>query len=381
MVNLLRQQHWIYYLTIALIGGAVTGCRGTSMSDSAQGQGETLSVEERLAFQDIVLEQANAQGQRLWEVRGKRANYQQTQKVAHVASPKGELFQDGKVAYRFTAQEAILRQDSEQIILKGQVVATAVASNAVLRGKFAEWNPKSDLFVVRDRFSITHAKANGTAQEGQVFSRTHRVELIGGVSAVMQAPALTLQTEALTWNMAQQMITGDRPVRVERYQGTQRTDWATGNQIEASQQKNSITLSRQARVHLHAPPLDVASDSLHWDLNTQRVTSDVSMSVHHRAEVITLRASQGWIDIPKQIFYLTGTVHGVGQKQDATLKSQKLTWYIPTKDFIAEGNVLYQQQNPRFTSRGPVARGKFQDQQVKMSGGNRSVVTQIIPSP
>ncbi|WP_052128275.1 LPS export ABC transporter periplasmic protein LptC [Neosynechococcus sphagnicola] len=99
----------------------------------------------------------------------------------------------------------------------------------------------------------------------------------------------------------------------------------------------------------------------------------------HRVDRVTVNANQGWMDIPKQIFYLTGAVQGIGQRNQALLTSNQLTWFIPTRDFIAEGDVFYQQQNPSFTSTGPTARGKFQDQRVMLSGGTSNVVTHIIP--
>jgi LPS export ABC transporter protein LptC len=54
----------------------------------------------------------------------KHALYSQDKKTAQLQSPRGELFQDGKVAYKITGTQGEIQQDGKQLFLKGQIVAT-----------------------------------------------------------------------------------------------------------------------------------------------------------------------------------------------------------------------------------------------------------------
>jgi LPS export ABC transporter protein LptC len=370
---------WV--LLILGMSGAMSACQRPSATALVGGMANSEPVKEGLSFQNVLLEQADSQGRLLWKIRGLKAVYSRDQEVAQVEQPKGELFQDGKVVYRFTAQRGTLQRQGQRIALAGQIIATAVADNSVLRGNEAEWQPQKDLFIIRNQFSVQHSKIQGSAQEGRVFSRTRQLELNGQVSATMKDPVLKMRTEHLIWYMAKQQVIGDRPVQVERDQGKLPPDRASGNQFSVDQIQKTVLLQHNARVSLQKPPLEIASEALIWNLKAQTLISEVPLQVQHREQGITLNSQQGWMDIPKQIFYLTGTVNGVGQRNQATLTSQRLTWYIPTRDFLATGDVFYHQQNPVFTSKGPIAQGKFQDHQVLLSGGQQNVVTQITPSP
>lgn len=92
---------------------------------------------------------------------------------------------------------------------------------------------------------------------------------------------------------------------------------------------------------------------------------------------MTLRGNRGQVDLEKKIVVLTNGVEGIGSKNRSQIYATQLTWNIPTQEFNAEGNVIYQQAKPPLSLTGPRAVGKLQDQTIVVSGGR--VVTEIIP--
>ena len=73
-------------------------------------------------------------------------------------------------------------------------------------------------------------------------------------------------------------------------------------------------------------------------------------------------------DLEKKIFYLTGNVVGIGEKRQAQLNTDCVTWYLTNQTFDAEGNVVYKQLNPVFNLTGPRAAGELKNQTVIVKG-------------
>jgi lipopolysaccharide assembly outer membrane protein LptD (OstA) len=118
-----------------------------------------------------------------------------------------------------------------------------------------------------------------------------------------------------------------------------------------------------------------------WNLQNQTVVSDQAVRVVHQQQQVNLTADRGQLDLQQRTFYLTGNVHGVGQRNQSKLDAEQLTWNIPTQAIMAEGNVVYDQANPPLHLKGPKAVGTLQGQSVVISGGETGgrVVTEIIP--
>lgn len=340
---------------------------------------DTSSVqnfENNLSFNDVTLEQANEQGRPVWKVKAKQATYSQDKKVAQVKSPTGELFQDGKSVYQISGQQGEIQQDGKRLFLKGQIVATDPKNGVVLRGNELEWRPLEDLLIVRNQLTGTHRQVQVVAQEARAFSRESRIELQGRVVANTTDPTLQLRTEHLIWQIKEQKLIGDRPLQIDRYKAKKITDRATANQGEVGLKTKIVILKQNAQLALVEPPMQVASNHLSWNLNTETITAIQPLRIVHHQEQMTVTAKQGRMDLPKEIVYLTGDVYAVGQRGQ-TLNSKTLTWYVPTKLVEAQGDVSYRQVKPPISFTGQKAVGKLQDQSIVVSGGR--VVTEIIP--
>lgn len=332
-------------------------------------------VERDLTFNNVTLEQANEQGQQLWEVKAKQATYDKDQKVAKVQNPVGKLFQDGKPVYEITGQEGEIQQNGKQLFLKGNIVATDPRNGLVLRGNELEWIPEKDLLIVRNQITGTLKQVRAKAQSAQVQSRIQRVDLQGQVEAIATDPNLQMRTEHLIWQVKEEKLIGDRPVQIDRYEGKQITDKATGNAAEVDLKTKVATLRQNAQLNLLKPPVQVESNLISWNLDAETVTTNQPVKIVQRQQQVTATAKQGRMDLNKEIVYLTDDVQTVSQRGQ-TLRSQALTWYLSNQQFEANGDVFYQQTSPPISFAGQKAVGQLQDQNLVVSGGR--VSTEII---
>jgi len=372
------------YLAAPLVGVMLLftlfscGDQNSTVEQRAQDTSAVQDIERNLTFNDVTLEQADAQGRPIWIVKAKQATYSKDRRVAQVENPIGNLFQDGKSVYQITAKEGEIEQDGEQLFLKGQIVATDPRNNLVLRGNQLEWRPKEDLLIVRNQLTGSHPQVQAVAQEARVFSRTGRIELQGKVEATTSDPTLQMRTEQLIWQIREQKLIGDRPLQIDRYKDKKITDRATANQGEVDLKTKIATMKQNAQLALLAPPMQVTSNSMIWNMNTEMVTTDQPVRLVNRQRQITVTANQGRMDTQKEVAYLNGDVNGVGQRGQS-LKSKELTWYLPTQLMEANGDVFYRQVDPPVSFKGQKAVGNLQEQNIVVSGGR--VLTEIIPQP
>ncbi len=372
------------YLAVPLMGIVLTlalsacGEKTQPVEKVAQDTSPVQDVERDLTFNDVTLEQSNQQGRPIWNVKAKQATYSKDRKIAQVQSPNGELFQDGKPVYYITAQTGEIEQDGERLLLKGQIVAKAPRYNLVLRGNELEWQPKADLLIVRNKIIGEHPQVHVVAQEARVFSRASRIELQGQVQAIANNPDLQVRTEHLIWQIREQKLIGDRPLQIDRYKDKKITDRGTANQGEVNLKTKVASLKQNAQISLLQPPLQISSNSLSWNMNTEMVISDQPLQVVHRQQQLKVSAKQGRMDLQKEVAYLNGDVNGVGQRGQS-LQARELTWNLSSQNMEANGDVFYRQVDPSASFRGQKAVGNLQAQNIVVSG-NR-VMTEIVPPP
>ncbi|MFE1747318.1 LPS export ABC transporter periplasmic protein LptC [Coleofasciculus sp. H7-2] len=374
----------IYFLMFTFL---VTACN-TEKRTEKKLQKDTASVtdfEGSLVFQNVTLDQADEQGRPLWKVKAKQAVYTKDKKAARIQNPSGDLFQDGKMVMKITANSGEVQEDGKKIFLKGQIVATDPRNGAVLKGNELEWRPKEDLLIMRQNLVGTHQQMEIIAKEGRYFSRSQQMELLGQIVATSKDPAVQIRTEHLVWQIPQQMVIGDRHIQIDRYTGNRVTDQAVGDSGQVNLKTKTATLTKNVQMTSLEPPVQIAGNSVTWNLNTQMVTSDQPVKIVHRQQQVTLTGNQGQVDLKGKVARLVGGVQGVGSRNQSQLYANQVTWNIPTEEFDAQGNVIYHQQvDPPLHLTGSRAVGKFQGQTVVVTGGGASgsgsrVVTEIIP--
>ncbi|BAZ67881.1 hypothetical protein NIES4106_26380 [Fischerella sp. NIES-4106] len=371
----------ILFLTLWLVIGLVA-CNGQTRT-SNKSPVENISPQDadsKLTFFDVTLEQADEVGRPIWKVVAKQAKYTKEKQIGQVETPYGELYQDGKIVYQVKAEKADIEQNGKQLFLKGKIVATDPSNGVVLHGNELEWRPKEDLLIVRNQINGTHKQLKAVAKEARVKTRTQRIDFSGGVVANSQDPPLQMRTEHLIWQLKDEKLIADRPVQIDRYKNNQITDRGRGDTAEVNLKTKIARITKNAQIALLEPPLQIASNSMNWNLNTEIVTTNSPVRVFHQVENVTVTANQGELRIPQKIVYLTGNVNGVGEKRQF-LKSNTATWYLDRKLIDAQGDVVYKQFDPPMTFTGEKAVGNIQTQNIVVSGGNSQgrVVTEIIP--
>ncbi|MBW4499305.1 MAG: LPS export ABC transporter periplasmic protein LptC [Scytonema hyalinum WJT4-NPBG1] len=366
------------FLVIGLVA-----CGGSQSQVATKPPSETPSPPEKesnLTFSDVTLEQADEVGRPVWKVRAKKAKYTKEKQIGEAETPYGELYQDGKVVYQVQAQQADIAQDGKQLFLKGKIIATDPRNGVVLRGNELEWRPKEDLLIVRNQLNGTHKQLQAIAQEARVTTRSERVEFSGGVVANSLEPQMQMRTEHLIWRIKEEKLIGDRPVQMDHYKNNQITNRGRGDAAEVNLKTKIATVKKNAQIELLDPPVQIASNVMTWNLNTETVTTNSPVRVFHRAENLLVTANQGEMKIPQKSVYLTGNVYGVGQRRQS-LKSNTLTWYLDNQLVEAQGNVVYRQIDPAFAFTGEKASGNLQAETIVVTGGTsgNKVVTEIIP--
>ncbi|MCL6749644.1 LPS export ABC transporter periplasmic protein LptC [Nostoc sp. CCCryo 231-06] len=365
----------IFFLIFSLVS-----CGGKSPTASQQNTGASSNKDSNLTFFDVTLEQADEVGRPIWKVRAKTAKYTKEKQIGQAESPYGELYQDGKVVYQIKADVADIEQDGKQLFLKGKIFATDPSNGIVLQGNELEWRPKEDLLIVRKQINGSHKQLQAVAQEARVKTREQRMEFSGGVVANSTDPQLQVRTEHLIWNIKEEKLIGDRPLQIDRYKDNKISDSGKGNSAEVNLKTKIATIQQNAQLDLLDPPVQITSNSITWNMNTETVTTNSPVRMFQRAENITVTANQGEMRIPQKTVYLTGNVNAIGQRRQS-LKSNTLTWYLDNKLVEAQGNVVYRQIDPRLNFTGETAVGNLQTENIVVKGGPSSgrVVTEIIP--
>ncbi|AVH70138.1 LPS export ABC transporter periplasmic protein LptC [Nostoc sp. 'Lobaria pulmonaria (5183) cyanobiont'] len=368
------------FLILLLLIFGLVGCGGKSPPASQQNTAASSNPDSNLTFFDVTLEQADEVGRPIWKVRAKTAKYTKEKQIGQAESPYGELYQDGKVVYQIKADVADIEQDGKQLFLKGKIFAIDPSNGIVLQGNELEWRPKEDLLIVRNKINGTHKKLQAVAQEVRVKTREQRMEFSGGVVANSIDPQMQVRTEHLIWNIKEEKLIGDRPIEIDRYKDNKISDRGKGNSAEVNLKTKIAIVQKNAQLELLDPPLQIASNSMTWNMNAETVTTNSPTRMFQRAENVTVTANQGEMKIPQKTVYLTGNVNAVGQRRQS-LRSNTLTWYLDNKLVEAQGNVVYRQIDPPLNFVGETAVGNLQTENILVKGGSSSgrVVTEIIP--
>ncbi|AUT02735.1 LPS export ABC transporter periplasmic protein LptC [Nostoc sp. CENA543] len=375
----LRSKYGFYLaINLVLVMGLVA-CTNKVPRNNQPNNTNSPNQESNLTFFDVTLEQADEDGRPVWRVKAKQAQYTKEKQIGEAQSPYGELYQDGKIVYQVTAEKADIEQDGKQLFLRGKIVATDPVNGIVLRGNELEWRPQEDLLIVRNQINGNHKQLQAVAQEAKVKTREQRMELSGGVVAKSVDPQMQMRTEHLIWQIKEEKLIGDRPVQIDRYKNNQISDRARGNAAEFNLKTQVAFLQKNAQLELSEPPMQIASNSMIWNMKAENVITNSPIRIFHKAENLTVTANQGEMKIPQKIAYLTGNVNAIGQRRQ-TLNAQKMTWYLDKKLLEAQGNVTYQQADPPVNFKGEKAVGNLQTENIVVSGGSGNrVVTEIIP--
>jgi LPS export ABC transporter protein LptC len=366
-------------LTFLLMFG-LFACASQNRQGNNKPSNSPENSESKLTFTGVALDQFDENGRPVWRVKAKQAKYTKEKQIGQAENPDGELYQDGKIIYQVKGDVADAKEDGKQLFLKGNIIATDPKNGIVLRGNELEWRPKEDLLIIRKQINGTHKQLQAVAQEARVKTREQRMEFSGGVVANAKESQMEMRTEHLIWQIKEEKLVGDRPIQIYRFKDNQISDRGKGDSADIYLKTQIVNVKKNAQVELQDPPIQIVSDSMNWNMKTETVATNSPIAVLHRAENVTVTASQGQMKIPQKTVYLKGNVYAVGQRRQS-LKSQNLTWYLDKKLVEAKGSVVYNQAEPPLIFNGDSATGNLQTENIIVKGGNSGnrVVTEIIP--
>lgn len=369
---------------ILLIAVGVRTCRNPNVGVQDNAEESTDELAPGLTLRDVTLEQQDEDGVLLWKVDAEEATYSPNQEVANLVNLDGELYQDGELLYRVKADTGTIRDNGKVILLEGNIVATGIQNQMVLKGQTLEWTPEANLLVVRNGLTGAHPQVRAKANEARVYDRENRMELEGDVVATTVVenpqvdPWLKLQGETLQWKWQERTLNSEQPLRVERFENEQVTEVLVGQKGLVELEENRVTLTESVQAQLLEIPLKMTSDRAVWQVEEQLIQAEDSVRVVNEKEQVTVTSQQGEFNLANQTAFLTQDVLAIAQKNDSRLTADRLTWNLTDQTVVAEGGVNYQQSDPQVNIRGPRARGRIEEQTVVIDGGQ--VVTEIEPN-
>ncbi|MEM9215486.1 MAG: LPS export ABC transporter periplasmic protein LptC [Cyanobacteria bacterium P01_F01_bin.150] len=371
------QKRFLILSLVALC--SIAACDRNGSSTSAEEEEEDSSVElvTDLIFNNITLEQSDDQGSLRWRMIAEQAIYSQDRRDAEIEKPSGQFFQNDEPAFSVIADQGEVRQDGNRLVLQGNVVITDENTGATIKGDRMRWIPEDNTIILRNNIVADHPDFKLTAQEIAVWVDEDRVEIKGDVKAETTDGTLQLNGEEVVWFLEEERIISDRPMRFQQRQEEEVTARAQGNKVDYDIKNQVANLNEDAVVVLQDPPIRVTGDALQFNQAENMVFASKRFTVFHRAEKINMIANEGQGNLDNQVFKMKGNVIVTAKRNQARLRSDRLTWTVPTQAIVAEGNVIYRQTDPVFNLKGPRAVGKLEDETIVVSGGR--VITEIIP--
>jgi LPS export ABC transporter protein LptC len=381
----MKRRYW-WLLGVIAAGLAVAlgvrTCSNPNGIDYSAEQEEILGA--GLTLRDVTLEQQDDNGQLLWEVHADEVTYSPDQQVANLVRPEGELYQDGQLLYRVQAESGTIREDGQVIFLQGNITATGIQNQMVLKGQNLEWRPEANIMIVKDQLTGTHPQVRAQANEARLYDRENRMELEGEVviTTVVENPEeepwLKLQSSLLEWQWEAEAIVSKQPLRVERFEQQTVTDVLSGQQGLLELAEKRVTITGDVKAQLLQIPLEMMTQKAIWEVEAETIQAVQSIKVINPQQKVTVTAQQGQLDLATQTAYFNQDVLALGDTNNSRLVADRLAWNLADQTVLAEGSVNYQQTNPDLKITGPRARGRIEDQVVVIEGGR--VVTEIVPN-
>jgi LPS export ABC transporter protein LptC len=360
----------------------VTGCQ-SSKPIAKPSPVPSDKLESYLKLNKATLEQTDAKGQTLWKIQVEDAIYTPDRKNADLTGIKGNLFTDGKIVLKVSADKGEIQKDGEIVILRENIIAVDPRNKAVIRSNEAEWRPKESLLIIRKDFKGSHPQLEVTAKEGQYETRRQRVDLSGNIVAVSAQKRLQLKTEHLFWLIAENKILSDQLMTVSRFENKLITDQVITKQAELQLKTKLLQIRESVDFKSLKPPLQIAGTLINWYYEKRLVDSSQPLKIVDYEKQITITGNQGKVDLNQKMAWMTGGTQGISEQNQAKLFTNNLTWNMTDQTLEALGNVVYQQsQSPKFNLTGERAIGILQNNSVIVTSDKQDrVVTEIYPEP
>ena len=366
---------------VVVLAVGVRTCQQLRASRAVLDESPESVSEAGLTLRNITLEQPDESGGLLWRVKAKSVTYSPDQQIADIRDIEGEFFDGDVVIYEVIADRGEIIDNGRAIFLEGNIEAFAVEDDLTLKGQSLAWRPDEDQLEVIGGMDAVHPQLVAAADTALLYNQEKRLELIEGVTAnTVAAPWLTLNSEAVTWDLEENVLTTQTPLAVEQHPAEE--DDTVIGQLNGQQgifrlDDQEIELVGAVQLSRTEPPLQLNSETLVWQLEQQLIATDQPLEILETQRQIVVTANQGRLDLEQQIVTLTEAVQLTSDQNQAQLAADRITWSLDTDDIEASGNVAYRQADPDTRLTGGRAVGNLTRQTVVVTGNE--VITTIVP--
>ncbi|MGL5032379.1 MAG: LPS export ABC transporter periplasmic protein LptC, partial [Microcystaceae cyanobacterium] len=266
---------------------ALTGCEPPDPSILRPQPQNTPPPTSKLTLNKATLEQANAQGQNLWKLQVQEAVYSPDRKKAELTKLKGDLYENGKVVLKVSADRGSLEDDGALIVLRDNIVAFDPRNKAVLRGQELQWRPKDSFLLSPQPLKGSHTELEVTAQQGRYDTKKQELTLFGKIDGLSPKKQLTVKAEQILWDIPKSKISSDKKMTFARYQGKEITEQAITQKAELYLKKKQVLIKDNIEFKSLKPSLQVAGKELDWRYEDRTVESKQPLEILDYQNLVT----------------------------------------------------------------------------------------------
>ena len=377
MLGLFKSVVYQLNTLILLLPLAIAGCQ--SSTPEVDPASLVSRNDTQLVLNNAVLEQSNPQSNTVWKIKADNITYSDNNQVAILDKVVGNLFEDDLVILKISAEAGKIENNGNVILLNGTVIASDPRNGSVVTSESIEWRPQEDLLLIKEKLEGIHPNLEVTAGQGKYFTKIEKLEIEDDVIATSKQPPLQLTSDRLEWNIPQSQIVSPGAVELVRYdQNKTITDRLVSDRAELNLTQNLATLNQNIELISSSPTLQIATDFLTWNYQERIGSTDRPIQILDRDRQISLTGNQGEIDFLRQIAKLQGGVKGIDRQKASELYARNLTWNIDTEKVEAEGNIIYQQTEPKARLTGDSAIGTLKNNNITVTSNGTQQVTSII---
>ena len=356
---------------------AVGGCQTENPAPEKTANESRLDTQ--LVLNNAVLEQSNKRSRTAWKIKAENVAYSKDRQIATLTKVVGNLLQEDTIILKISAEAGEVRDNGNTILLNGAVIASDPRNNSIIDSEAVEWRPQDNLLLITQPLKGTSPNLQVVANSGKYFTNLEKLEIQDNVVATTKQPALRLKSDRLEWNIPQSRIISPGAVELVHYDEQQTiTDKLVSDRAELDLKQNQATLTKNIELISSDPPLQLATDFLTWNYQERIGKSDRPIQILDRDRQISLTGNQGEINFLQQLAILQDGVKAINKLKDSQLYARQLTWKMNTEEVEAEGNIVYEQVDPKASLRGEKAIGTLGNNNIVVTSDGQKQVTTVI---
>jgi LPS export ABC transporter protein LptC len=363
-------------LLSTVISGSGLGIWWLSLPKAEQNLSSEVTKPPGSSLSSVTLTEFDAKGNQIWEVKAKRAEYNQENRSTDVYDVTGRFFRNGKPIMQASAQRGSVNQADRAINLTGKAKAIALQDNVVVTSEKLSWQSDLDLLTATEKVKVEKPDRkitiSGKALKANPSINQYRVEQ--DVIALSVKPPLKLVGATFIWDANKDTVTSPFAFGVRQTESDFRVRANKGLWTIKTE-----TIALDGEVRAKAPKLDLQIDTskLTWDIAKQIVMLPNPLKVVSAKRGIEVNALAGNVNLDKAIVQITGQVNAKAATNQSQITADQALWSLGSQAISATGNVNYRQTEKNVWVSGTKAVADLKAQTINVTGAEPGVVTNI----